>query len=140
VAKRTTKKKDTKKKTVQKRNPVGKPRIFKTPKQLQTRIDDYIAKSRRDETPLTITGLCLHIGLCSRSSFDDYQELTEYAYTVKRAKLFVENGYETNLHNHNSTGSIFALKSMGWRDSPEQETSNDELAQALAKVLDAVPN
>lgn len=33
----------------------------------------------------------------------------------------VENGYESALRQNNATGSIFALKNMGWKDKTEQD-------------------
>ncbi len=53
------------------------------------------------------------------TSFGDRRE---FAHSVKRAKLLIENGYEVDLRKTgNPAGSIFALKNMGWSDRQEVE-------------------
>jgi hypothetical protein len=72
--------------------------------------------------------------------------------SVKRAKLYVENAYETRLHSANATGAIFALKNFDWSDrrdldvtssdgsmSPKQPTLTHEQAVALLKKHDLAP-
>lgn len=73
---------------------------------------------RRPE-PETVTGLALFLGFESRQSLYDYQKKIEYSYLIKRARLRIENAYEKNLHYDKNTGSIFALKNMGWIDKSE---------------------
>ena len=51
-----------------------------------------------------------------------YGDRREFAHSVKRAKLLIENGYEVDLRKTgNPAGSIFALKNMGWSDRQEVE-------------------
>ncbi len=114
-------------------NPVGAPPLYKTKEQMQAKIDEYVSNPPKSamikittkdgqeiEAPrLTISGLCYHLGFESRQSFYDYEKKPEFAYTVKRARLFIEQIYEQNLHAGNCTGSIFALKNMGWSDRQE---------------------
>ena len=73
------------------------------------------------EEPLTLTGMILHLGLSSRRVFDDYGDRPEFAYSVKRAKLLIENQYERKLDRDKPAGAIFALKNMGWSDRQEIE-------------------
>lgn len=101
----------------------GKPRKFDTADELQAAIDYYFETV---EGPLTITGLALALGFCDRQSLYDNEKLPEYSCIIKNARLRVENGYEKNLSANNPTGSIFALKNMGWRDKVETGfTDND---------------
>ena len=51
----------------------------------------------------------------------DYEEKSQFSYTIKRARTFIECEYEKMLHNGQCTGAIFALKNMGWKDKTEQE-------------------
>lgn len=81
--------------------------------------------------PPTITGLCLFLGFESRQSFYDYQERTEFSYTVKRARLKIETEYEKSLHRQSPTGAIFALKNMGWSDKTEIDQKT-ELSGSVA--------
>lgn len=80
----------------------------------------------RSPEPATITGLALFLGFCSRQSFYDYEKKRKFAYTIKRARLKVEQEYEKKLTTSSSpTGSIFALKNLGWKDKTETEHSGE---------------
>lgn len=114
--------------------PAGRPPAFTSPDDLQDLIDKYFESGIKTkkvvvgkppntqvieiEVP-TITGLCIYLGFESRQSFYDYEEKEEFAYTIKRARLFIENEYEELLQTGNTTGAIFALKNFGWRDKQE---------------------
>ncbi len=107
------------------------PRLYKTPEELQERIYNYFnwwAKTKKVtiknkdwtekiiETPiLTITGLCLYAGFASRQSWYDYEEKTDFSYTLKKARLFIEQEYEEMLRS-NPVWAIFALKNFGRSD------------------------
>lgn len=101
--------------------PAGRPPIFKSADELQKGVDEYLESTPSEK--YTITGLALSLGFESRQSFYDYEEKAEYSYIIKRARLFVECSYEHKLSGNNSTGSIFALKNMGWKDKSEVEQS-----------------
>ena len=72
---------------------------------------------------LTITGLAYELGFESRQSFYKYEDDPKFCYTIKRARLFIENDYEKQLQIGNTTGAIFALKNFGWTDKQEVEHS-----------------
>ena len=89
---------------------------YETPEELQAAISDYI---NSNTGKLTITGLAYHLGFESRQSFYDYEKRENFSYTIKRARLFIENEYEKLLISNNTTGAIFALKNFGWTDKQE---------------------
>jgi hypothetical protein len=118
----------------------GRPPLFKTADELQQAINDYFnsgIKKRKViigkppnqevvEIPVpTITGLCYYIGFESRQAFYDLGLKHEFSYTIKRARLFIEQEYEEQLQQGNTTGAIFALKNMGWTDKSEVEHSGE---------------
>ena len=103
----------------------GRPPKFDSPEQLQEKIQEYIDQNK--ESGLTITGLCYHCGFESRQSFYDLQKRDKFSYTIKRARLFIENFYELKLSDKFSTGAIFALKNLGWTDKQELSIKNDNL-------------
>jgi hypothetical protein len=115
----------------------GRPPIFDSPEAMEKAIEDYFNPISHKETSVntkngpittkteqgreprervTISGLCYHLGFESRQSFYDYEEREEFSYIVKRARLRVEMSYEQRLQEQACTGSIFALKNMGWAD------------------------
>lgn len=128
--------------------PAGRPPMFETPEELSKEIDNYFnggVKTRKVivgkppntqvieiEVP-TITGLCIFLGFESRQSFYAYELKPEFSYTIKSARLFIENTYEEMLHAGNTTGAIFALKNFGWIDKQEidqKTTLSDERIDA----------
>ncbi len=129
--------------------PAGSPPIFDSPEALQRSIDTYfkegvtikkvvVGKTAIDVEVPTITGLCYFIGFESRQSFYDYEKRSEFSYTVKRARLFIEKHYEEMLQTGNTTGAIFALKNFDWTDKQEidQKTTLEDNRIDPAKLTD----
>ena len=118
----------------------GRPPNFKTVKELQDKINQYIENPPVkasvvggeivDVPTITITGLCWFLGFESRQSFYDYGKTKRFSYTIKRARLFIESEYEAALKGSNCTGPIFALKKMGWSDKQDDKNDADN-AQPL---------
>lgn len=103
----------------------GRPAKYDTPEQMEVALNAYFQKCEADKTPLTITGVALALGFESRQSFYDYEERDGFSYIIKQARLRVENGYEITLRSASVTGSIFALKNMGWKDKTEVDQNHD---------------
>lgn len=101
-------------------NKVGRPPKWNTPEELQADIDRYFEHCSENKIPLTITGLALALDT-TRETLMDYQNNDEFSYTVKRAKLMIENAYENRLILNGRAGDIFALKNFGWKDKQEIE-------------------
>ncbi len=113
----------------------GRPPKFKNTYDLQKKIDEYfeggidtttkVIGNKKDgyqeiEVPcLTLTGLALHLGFCSRQSLYDYEKKPEFSYSIKRARTLIEREYEQLLVTGNPVGAIFALKNFGWKDKQE---------------------
>ena len=104
---------------------VGQPPKYKSSEEMQEIIEEYFEISKNDKEPLTITGLALHLGFESRQSIYDYEKNGEYSYTIKRARLKIENFAEKKLFGISPTGAIFALKNFGWRDKQEIDLHTD---------------
>lgn len=120
--------------------PGGRPAHFETSEELQSKCDEYFIWAENTFTHLTITGLAIFLGFESRQSVYDYSKNGEFSYIIKTAKLKVENGYEMGLFGDKPTGSIFALKNMGWVDNQAiDHTSKGESLNAtkdLSKLTD----
>lgn len=82
---------------------VGQPPKYKTPEEMQLKIDEYFAKCDKGETisvvrkggvieverkiPYTVEGLCLALGFADRSSLLDYKDQNdEYFHIIAQAK------------------------------------------------------
>ncbi len=115
---------------------MARPLKFKIVKELKDKIDAYFLDTPKDEW--TITGLALALDT-SRQVLCDYEDdRPEFTYTIKRAKLKVENGYEIDLKKHGRTGSIFALKNFDWKDKNETDITSggEKFNPVLVKFLD----
>jgi hypothetical protein len=75
----------------------------------------------------------LALGFESRQSFYDYEEKEEFTYTIKKARMLIENEYEFQLQRGNTTGAIFALKNFGWKD--KSEVDNNITVNPLTEVI-----
>ena len=114
-------KKPVKKVSVKQKETRGRKPLFETPEQMQKSIELYFQTT---DGKKTITGLAYHLGFESRQSFYDYEKDTLFSYIIKRARLRIEMIYEGILQGNNSTGSIFALKNLGWKDESNIDLSN----------------
>ena len=116
---------------------MGRPPKYKTSKELQIQIDQYFDLPHESK-PVTITGLILYCGFCSRQSFYDLQEKEEFTYTIKKARLRVTNHYEGLLQGNSVAGPIFALKNLGWSDRQEiDHTSKGERLTPINITVDS---
>jgi len=97
--------------------------MFHNPEALQKLVDEYFDQDAKQKP--TITGLCLHCGFESRQSFYAYELKEEFSYTIKRARLRIENVYEQALFSNHMAGAIFALKNFDWSDKQQVEQSGN---------------
>lgn len=112
----------------------GRPPMYDDPEELQKDIEEYFQSGVKKKTVVigkapnaytievevpTITGLCHFLGFESRQSFYAYEAKPAFSYTIKHARLFIEQHYEEMLQTGNTIGAIFALKNFGWVDKQE---------------------
>lgn len=104
----------------------GRPPKYETPEEMQSAIDAYFDGT--DEEKLTLTGLAIALGFESRQSIYDYERHEGFSYTIKRARLRIENSYELALRNQGGGANIFALKNFGWKDAQDHTivTENED--------------
>lgn len=95
---------------------VGRPRLFETPEDFETKVYEYQEHCKQNKEPVTWTGLALFMGFACRASINEYEKYDGFSYAVKKARTFVEYHYELRLNGDRPTGAIFALKNMGWDD------------------------
>jgi hypothetical protein len=126
----------------------GRPLNFKTPKELEKKINAYFKSLKpkrvgRDLIPTypTVCGLALYLGFAQRKSLLDYKERKVFCNIIKKAVTFIEEHYEQRLNTQGCTGAIFALKNMGWADKIETDitTKGESInngSQDLSKLTD----
>lgn len=136
-------------------NPVGRPRMYDSPEELQKKIDEYFdigCNTRKifagpKDNPIeitvkipTITGLVLYCGFCDRSSFYEYEQFPEFTDTIKNARTRIEQDYEEDLKKGLGAGAIFALKNFGWIDKQDfQHSGGVAITQMPVIKIDGKP-
>lgn len=107
----------------------GRPRVFKSPEDLELKCMEYFEACITDKMVITITGLCLWLGVTRKtvSRWQNEEEFKEFSPIINRAIQSVELAYETKLDTFTFGGAIFALKNInkyGWKDKTEQEVNS----------------
>jgi hypothetical protein len=138
------------------RKKMGRPLKFKTPEELQAKIDAYFDSCfypvlnkdneiiRDDEgktllhqvKPFTITGLAVALDV-DRVSLLDYSEREDFSNIIARAKAKCENYAEQMLFNRDSArGAQFVLNTSyhRWIEKREIETKNENITTVKQQI------
>ena len=107
----------------------GRPPVFENENNLKKRIEDYFDSLIDEETQEytkrpTMTGMALFLGYASRQSMYDNAKKEEFSYIITRAQQVIAMSYEEMLLTKVSSGAIFALKNMGWKDKTETDITS----------------
>ena len=119
--------------------PGGRPPKWTDPKVIEEQGMKFFAQRRKENRPLTITGLALAWDT-TRDVLMDYQEKDQFSYTIKKLKAYCEDyAEEQALSGSNQAGSIFALKNYGWKDKQEiDHTTGGDKMTALSPTQQAI--
>lgn len=117
----------------------GRPRLYETPEQFNDAVDAYYqAVVRTPGEPLTITGLCLHMGFAGRSALFSYASYEGFSDAVARARTLIEYGYEKAviIHKNNAAGRLLA--SIGgddfWRTTQHVQVTGETHEERLERL------
>ena len=140
------------------KKPNGRPALFRTPEEMQAKIDEYFASQIGpkaiivdgkplydkhgqpvlEEIPPTVSGLALFLGFSDRTSFYEYKTRAFFSDTVKRAITRIENYAERGVMTRDKpTGAIFWLKNHGWRAEEEKQVDVN-LPQDWKRIADSL--
>jgi hypothetical protein len=126
----------------------GRPLLFKTPEEMQTKIDTYFKKCEEHKQKIwkdgilteiakplipTIAGLAYELGT-DRQTIYNYEKRDEFFDTIKKARNKILSMMEDGMMNSegNVTGKIFLAKNYGYSD--RTEVSHD-VTGSLNKIL-----
>lgn len=107
----------------QKKHAGGRPRLFSTPKELQTRIDEYFEACRDGGKPYTIAGMAYWLEM-DRQTFYNYQDRDEYFDIIKRARDKIMATLEEMIVVDGRAGQIFLAKNYGYTDRIDTQNVN----------------
>lgn len=126
----------------------GRPLLFKTKEELQSRIDDYFEScweedeesgKRKQIRPYTVTGLANYLDT-SRQTLINYESKEEFFDTIKKAKDLCEQYADEYLYvGKNVAGAIFNLvNNYGWKNKQETDLTSkgESLQPLLVKFID----
>lgn len=116
-------------------HPGGRPLIYDNPTELAAQCEAYFAECETNGYKPIITGLTLFLGFADKTTLYDYRDRPEFSHPIKRAITRIEAAYETNLQGTTPTGSIFALKNMGWKDKTEAEVYGKDGAPLINIIM-----
>ena len=104
----------------------GRPRKFEFPEDLEMKCLDYFDWCVKEKQIITITGLCLFLGITRETMAQWKKAGHEFSDIINRAVQCVEVAYETKLDTFTFGGAIFALKNINkdfWKDKTETEVN-----------------
>lgn len=132
---------------------VGRPLAFKTPEELQAKIDEYFewcddraikrVNDKGEEymisspAPYTMSGLARRLGV-DRRTLVNYSDKDEFFPTIRAAREKVHEDVETRLMDtKNEKGAIFNLKNnFGWKDESHTDlTSGGEKIETKIEIV-----
>lgn len=140
-----------------KKNPVGKPPMYKTPAEMQERVDTYFRACegtyKRNASgayifdkhgnpmltgavPLTMAGLQNALGFKSHRSFHDYVQKKAFRPIIMKARLRVEQYAEERLFDRNGySGAAFVLQyGFGWNKDREPEETPTPIINVINDI------
>lgn len=113
----------------------GRPRKISSPEVFDALVDDYVSKCQKNEEPILLLGMCLHLGLYGKEALYEYGCYDGFSQSVKRARAIVEHEYEKRLNTTTSTAApIFALKNFGWSDQQQLNVVSDNKTELSGVV------
>jgi hypothetical protein len=98
--------------------PKGHPRKWKSPQELQEKIEGYYQHCDEKDKPLTIAGLALWLD-CDRKTLWNYGEQEDYFPIIKRARDHVITSLEERIAKEGKAGQIFLAKNYGYTDTQQ---------------------
>lgn len=111
---------------------MGRPPKFKTPEELEQKINEYLENCAKDKDYPTKGGLALYLDT-TRDVLGDYEKKEEFSNAIKRVYEIIEDAWVQALQKKQSVaGIIFYLKnafSKEWRDKQEVDhtTKGDKI-------------
>lgn len=107
---------------------IGRPRIYDSPEQFDSKVDEYFDLCFTRRVRPIMTGLRIHLGV-SHQGLTDYSKRPEFSDSVSRARDFIKAAYEGNLVRHQGSvqGVMFALKNLGRTDDEFVDINKSEI-------------
>ena len=100
----------------------GRPRIFNSVEEIDSRIAEYKKYLKKEDKPPTIAGLAYYLQI-DRQTLYNYEKQDEYFGTIKRYREWVMMNLEEAAIVRGNGGTVFVMKNYGYTDKQEIEHS-----------------
>lgn len=123
-------------KTRKQKNPVGRPRIFSSPEEMETLCTEYFQECEKKHKPYGICGLAVYLGM-DRTTLYKYQKdyPDTYGKVIKWAKAVIEAYLETGLYGKGYNGCRFNLtNNFGWSEKQENINVSTSYEEYLRRM------
>ena len=119
----------------------GKPKKWTDVEEMIKAIDKWFKWCADNNKPLTVTGLAIALDFTSRLALLNYEKKVgyeEYFYSIKKAKLIVQNFSEEYLYSgKHVAGAIFSLKeNYKWKDRIDFTSKGEHIRQPGIHEID----
>lgn len=94
----------------------GRPRLYETPEQFNEAVDCYYQACLSRLEPMTLTGLCLHMGFSGRNAMFRYASYEGFLNAVTRARTLIEYSYEKEVLTNKNSAAARLLACIGGDD------------------------
>jgi hypothetical protein len=96
--------------------PSGRPRLYETPEQFNEAVTFYYTACISREEPMTLSGLCLHMGFSGRNAMFRYASYEGFLNAVTRARTLIEYSYEKEVLTNKNSAAARLLACIGGDD------------------------
>lgn len=99
-------------------HPGGRPKIFKSPDEIEKKVEEYKKYLREEDKPPTMAGLAYFLGV-DRKTLYNYSNEDEFFHTIKKYRDWILLNIEENCAIKGHGGAIFLAKNYGYTDKQE---------------------
>ena len=115
--------------------PVGRPRCWNSPEELQEQINAYFDHCDIKNKPYTIAGLAVFLEV-DRHTIYNYEKSQEYFHTIKKARDKIYCFMEEWAMVKANAGTIFLMKNYGYTDRQELDVKATGFGDKLERFVD----
>lgn len=101
---------------------VGRPKLFKSVKDIDSKVEAYKEYLEKNKRPPTMAGLAYYLG-CDRKTLYNYSKDDNFFPTIKKYRDWVMMNMEEAAIDKGGGGTVFLLKNYGYTDKQEIETT-----------------
>jgi len=116
-------------------NTGGRPRVFRSVKDIEKKVEAYKDYLEENQKPATMAGLAYYLGV-DRQTLYNYSKDEMYFGTIKKYRDWILLSLEEHCIIRGHGGSIFLAKNYGYTDRQEVDLTTRDFGASLDKFVD----